>query len=49
VASGVKGLTREGRAGRKVGPEGGNVTSLVENICRAPIVRPLAHSTAYHV
>jgi hypothetical protein len=43
-ASGVKGLTREGRAGRRVGPEGGFVTSLVGNICPAQIVRSLVHS-----
>jgi hypothetical protein len=36
-ASVVKGLTREGRAGRRVGPEGGFVTSLVGNICPAPV------------
>jgi hypothetical protein len=46
-ANGVKGLTTEGRAGRSVGPEGGFVTSLVGNICPVPIVRSLAHSTAY--
>jgi hypothetical protein len=46
-ASGVKGLTREGRAGRRVGPEGGFVTSLVGNIRPAKIVQSLAHSTAY--
>jgi hypothetical protein len=43
----VKGLTRQGQEGRKVGPEGGFVTSLVENICPAPIVQSLAQSTVY--
>jgi hypothetical protein len=42
----VKG-TRDGRAGKRVGPAGGFVTSLVGNICPALIVRSLAHSTAY--
>jgi hypothetical protein len=46
-ASGVKGLTGEGRVGRRVGPEVGFVTSLIGNICPAPIVRSLAHITAY--
>jgi hypothetical protein len=36
----------EGRAGRRVGTEEGFCTSLAENICSAPIIRPFGNSIA---
>jgi hypothetical protein len=39
--------SNEGQAGRRLGPEGSFFTSQALNICSAPIVRPLAHSTEY--
>jgi hypothetical protein len=39
--------SNEGQAGRRLAPEGSFFTSQALNICSAPIVRPLAHSTEY--
>lgn len=38
---GEKFRSTQGRAGRRVGPEGDFCTSLAGKICSAPIVRPL--------